>query len=93
MGLKPRAVELHVGQLVLEGFRPGDRHRIGAAMERELARLMSEHGVPAALGAGGEVPVLRAPAAALPADASPSILGARLARSVYGALGGGGEGG
>ncbi|HSU13654.1 hypothetical protein [Longimicrobium sp.] len=89
MGVKPRAVELHVGSLVLEGFRPGDRHRIGAALERELGRLMAEHGVPAGLAAGGDVPALRAPAAALPADASPSVLGARLARSVYGALGGG----
>ena len=90
MGVRPRAVELHVGSLVLEGFRPQDRHRIGAALQRELGRLLAEHGVPAGLGAGGAVPALRAPAADLPANASPSLVGARLARSVYGALRGGG---
>lgn len=89
MGVNPRAVELHVGSLVLEGVRPQDRHRVGAALRRELGRLLAERGVPAGLHAGGSVPALRAPAAELPANASPALVGARLARSVYGALGGG----
>jgi hypothetical protein len=35
-------VELHIDELVLHGFAAGDRHRIAAAMERELTRLISQ---------------------------------------------------
>jgi hypothetical protein len=39
----PRAnVELHVDELILHGFAAGDRHRIAAALERELSRLIAQ---------------------------------------------------
>ena len=38
-------VSLHIETLVLDGFAPGDRYRIGAAMQRELERLVSMHGL------------------------------------------------
>ena len=34
---------------MLHGFAPGDRYRIGDAVERELARLFAEQGVPPSL--------------------------------------------
>ena len=30
--MKPQNVELHIEELVLHGFAPGDRHRIGEAV-------------------------------------------------------------
>ena len=47
MGLKRKptarpAIELEIGQLVLDGVAPSDRHRVAAAVESEL-----EGGVPA----------------------------------------------
>jgi hypothetical protein len=84
------SVELHVESLVLAGFRPEDRHRIGAALQGELARLLAERGVPPGLDGGVDAAVLRAAAVDLPRDAHPAAVGARLARSVYGALGGAG---
>lgn len=84
----PAAVELHVGELVLAGFRPEDRHRIGAALQGELARLLADEGVPPGLAGGVEAATLRASPADLPRDAHPALVGARLARSVYRALGG-----
>ncbi|MFL6293520.1 MAG: hypothetical protein ACJ759_21720, partial [Thermoanaerobaculia bacterium] len=51
-------IDLHIEELVLEGFAPGDRHRIGAAVERELARLLAERGLPAGLAQGADVPRL-----------------------------------
>jgi hypothetical protein len=45
-----RAIEVRIGELVLEGFSATDRLRIGAAVERELARLVAERGVGARLG-------------------------------------------
>jgi hypothetical protein len=43
----PATVELHIEEMVLHGFATGDRHRIGDAVERELARLMASQGLPA----------------------------------------------
>ena len=84
-------VELHVESLVLTGFRPEHRHRIGAALQGELARLLEERGVPDRLETGLDAALLRAAAVDLPPDAAPAAIGARLARSVYGALGGRGR--
>lgn len=47
------SIELRIEELILHGFSPGDHHRIGAAVERELGHLLSERGLPAALGRGG----------------------------------------
>lgn len=38
-------VELHIEQLVLHGFAPSDRYRIGAAIQQELARLLAQQGI------------------------------------------------
>ena len=35
-------VELHIDELVLHGFAARDRHRIAAALERELTRLIAQ---------------------------------------------------
>ena len=42
-------VELHIEELILHGFSQGDRYRIGEAIERELARLFIEQGLPQSL--------------------------------------------
>jgi hypothetical protein len=44
--MKPANIALHIEELVLHGFAPGDRYRIAAAVERELQRLFAEQGVP-----------------------------------------------
>jgi hypothetical protein len=36
------SVKVHIEELVLHGFSAGDRHRIAAAVERELSRLVGE---------------------------------------------------
>jgi len=35
-------IHLHIEELVLHGFAPGDKHGISEAVERELARLISD---------------------------------------------------
>ncbi len=37
-------LELHIEELVLEGFDPRDRHRMRDAVERELTRLLAGAG-------------------------------------------------
>jgi len=42
-------VDLRIEELVLDGVDPGDRIELARAVERELARLVAERGLPAAL--------------------------------------------
>ena len=35
-------LNLHIEELVLHGFAPGDRYRIGEAVQQELTRLFAE---------------------------------------------------
>ncbi len=47
-------VELHIEELILEGFAPGDRYSIGEAVERDLTRLLNEEGVPRLFSQNGD---------------------------------------
>lgn len=80
--MRPGAIKLHIGELVLEGFEPRDRMTIGASLETELARLLAT-GDPDALTQTGGVSRLDGGAFELPAQASPEVAGTRLARAVY----------
>ena len=87
-------IDLRVDELILHGFRPTDRHAIAAAIERELGRLFSDGGVPAALlnrdPARAELAADRVNAGAfdVPHDASPDAVGVRVARAIHQSLGG-----
>lgn len=80
------SVRLHIDRLVLDGIdvRAGDRARIVAAIETELARLVGAGGVPRTSFA---VPRVEAPPIALPSNARQ--LGHAIAKSVYASVGGG----
>ena len=79
-------IELDIDELVLHGFAPGDGEGIGAAIQRELARLFAEQGLPAGLGAGGAVPRLDGGGFPVAADATTDAIGAQVAHAVYGGL-------
>jgi len=53
--MTPKNIELHIEELVLHGLSPGDRYRIGEAVEQELTRLLADQGVPESLERGGEI--------------------------------------
>ena len=78
-----RRVELRIDDLVLEGLSPAEAREVGAALERELARLVRERGAPER---GGAVEIA-APAEIerWPGEA-PAALGARLAGAIHGRL-------
>ena len=40
-----RELEIHIEEVVLRNFSPGDRSRIGDALESELANLVRQHGL------------------------------------------------
>lgn len=85
----PRAIRVDIGELVLDGFRV-DPDRVSAAFERELDRLVREHGVPLAADGALTVDTLSG-LPQLPAGLSSRRLGQELARAVHSGLSGRGE--
>jgi hypothetical protein len=92
MGMSPRKrpVELHIEELVLEGFDPRDRHRIGDAVERELARLVLERGISPSLiaaAAGSSVDRMNAGSFLVEHGARAESSGVQIARAVFSGIG------
>jgi hypothetical protein len=79
-------VELHVEELVLEGFDPRDRHRIRDAVGRELTRLMGEGRGLQGVKRGSHVPELHS-GFSMRAGSTPERTGAQVAKAVYEAVG------
>ena len=88
MALNGRPIELHIEELVLHGFAPGDRMAIAAAIEGEVGRLLVENGLPAGIREGGSIQYLDAPSLVAGPTTTPHALGERIGRSLYQALGG-----
>jgi hypothetical protein len=84
--MKRGNIELHIEELILHGFAPGDGHRIGAAVEAELTRLFVEQGVPPSLAQGGEMPRLDGGRFEVAPGSRAEVIGAQVARTVYGGL-------
>lgn len=84
--MKPQKIELHIEELVLHGFAPGDRYRIGEAVERELARLFGGACVPPSLAQSVEVESLDGGAFQVAPGARAETIGAQVALAIYGEL-------
>jgi hypothetical protein len=82
--LSPQSLEIHIEELVLHGFAPGDRHRIGEAVERELVRLFTDQGVPASLSQGSDVARLDGGDFNVVAGSKPQEIGVQVAQALYG---------
>jgi hypothetical protein len=81
--VKPRRIDVHIDHLVVDGGL-GDPHRLGAALEAELAELISQRGLPAT---APERPTVDGGAVAHAPGAPPERLGAQVARGLYRSLG------
>ena len=76
-------VELHIEELVLHGFRSGDRFYVGDAMERELAQLLGKQGLPALLRQQSFVERLDAGTFKVTPGTKPRGIGTQLAQSLH----------
>jgi hypothetical protein len=85
MGIRPR-VELHIEELVLEGFPLGDRYRIGEALEAELTRLLEERGVPGSFISGKEIDGIHGGSFDVVLGCGADRIGSQVAKAVYGGL-------
>jgi hypothetical protein len=82
-------INLHIERLILDGL-PLDSAQgvhVRAAVEAELARLLSEQGLAAGLQSGGLVPGLPAAPVQFAPGGSPAQIGTQIAQSVYSSIG------
>lgn len=82
-------IHLHIERLILEGL-PVERSQgshVQAAVEAELARLLSMNGLGEQFQSSGAVPSVRAPGVQLTDNSSSIQIGQQIAQSVYGGLG------
>jgi hypothetical protein len=83
MGMRPVKLDVHVEELMLLGFAPGDRYRIGDAMQRELAHLFAEQGTPPSLVQEREVARLDSGTFEVSPDSKADAIGVQVAQAVY----------
>jgi hypothetical protein len=79
-------LELHIEQLVLHGFEPRDRARMGTVVQQELTRLFAEQGIPPSFERGGAISHLDAGTVERSSDAKPDAIAIQIARAIYGGL-------
>lgn len=79
-------VHLHIERLVVEGFDV-PRAALGAAVERELARLVAAGGIAPELAGGVALPSVRVPQVTVPPSPKPAQLGGAVAAAVYRGVG------
>jgi len=81
--MQPRHVELHIEELVLHGFAPGDRYGIAAAVQVELTRLLATQGLPSRLTRPAKMLQLDGGAFDVVPGAQPDTVGTQVAQRVY----------
>jgi hypothetical protein len=77
------SIELHIEELVLNGFAPGERYVIGDAVEHELTQLLSEQGVPISLRSESATDEISGATFNAAHNARPHVMGRRIAQAVY----------
>ncbi len=82
----PQSVELHIEELVLDGFAPGDHYLIAEVVESELARLFSEQGVPRGFTHSVESARLDAGVFNVAPGSGAKVVGAQVAQAVFGSF-------
>ena len=84
-----RDAQLHIEELVLHGFAPGDRYAIAEAVEQELSRLLTRHfveGDASRLALNSEVARVDAGAFQVEPRSRPDSLGTQIGQAVHGVL-------
>lgn len=80
---QPQAIELHIEELVLHGFEPGQRRAIASAVEQALSALLAERGAPPEWREGAQVDRLDAGQFQVSPGAEPAGIGRQVAEALY----------
>jgi hypothetical protein len=83
-------VNLHIERLILDGLPVSSLQSaaVRSALERELARVLAQGGLPGQWGAGGAVPRLPVQQFTLAPGERPEAIGRHIARSLHRGIGG-----
>lgn len=84
--MKPAHIDLHIETLLLRDLPYGQRYHIAAAIEQELTRLFTEHGLPPPLARGGNIPQITIDALPVAHNVRPSTIGVQIAQKMYRSL-------
>jgi len=76
-------IKVQIEELAVEGLLAADRHRIGGAVRSELARLLSESGLPPGLAGGERIPTLDGGRIETRQGERPEAVGRQVAGAVY----------
>ena len=76
-------VEMKIEQMILEGFSPSDRYRIGDSVQNELERIFNEQGVSWTINKSIELETLDGGEFATTHATRAASVGNQLAQSVY----------
>jgi hypothetical protein len=76
-------IDLHIEELILLGFVPGDRGRIAEAIQNELTRLLSGNDLPQTFEKDREIPRLDGGSFVLRTGERPESIGTRIGQAVY----------
>jgi hypothetical protein len=77
------SVELHIDELGLHGYSPRERYGISNAVERELARLLSQQGIPSSLRSEHTTDEIKGATLDATRNARPHAIGRQIAQAVY----------
>ena len=82
-------IRVHIERLILDGLNvsAGDGPRVQAAVEAELARMVSTGGLAPELLAGASLTALPAVSVSLAREQNATVLGEQVAHSVYQGIG------
>ncbi|HYB00351.1 MAG TPA: hypothetical protein VED37_09050 [Ktedonobacteraceae bacterium] len=84
--MKQMMINLHIEELLLRDVPYALRHRVAAAFEHELARLLSEQDLPQSITQSGYIPLIDLGTMHITPDAKPDAIGTQIAQRVYGRL-------
>ncbi len=79
-------INLHIEEMLLRDVPYALRHRVVAAFERELARLLREQDLPPSINQSGYIPLVDLGAIPITPDGKPDAIGTQIAQRVYGKL-------
>ncbi|MDH5178855.1 MAG: hypothetical protein OEZ39_05715 [Gammaproteobacteria bacterium] len=84
---KSKQINLHINELVLDGFTIKDQHHFGQALQMELQRLLAEQGIPSGLHNSGAVARLDGGELNHAPGNNSAQLGVQVAQRIYGGFG------
>jgi hypothetical protein len=87
MGVKAQRIRVHIDELVLHGFEPGDRHCIAEALQARLLDLLQEGTLLQGPVSGDELDRADAGTIRVREGSPAGAIGAQLAAALHGGMG------